>query len=327
MGGLWKGWLLAGAAIVAWLGLVLVWWLTAEPSAGTGMFALLAALVPCLLIVLLAQAFRRLDASQLEVRNLAALVGSQGATASARLTRPEIDAMFQKLNARQQVTDRALLALLEGRAADRTVLAEVAQNAARAANAKPRQTARAPRPLAAGGEAGQPSLPLATPAPQADAAPPSWADIVRALNFPEDQDDAAGFRAMHRAMADRQVAQVLRASEDVLNLLSQDGIYMDDLDPKPVDPVLWRRFAEGERGAEVSGLSAIEDPSALSLTRGRMRSDDVMRDAALHFIRHFDVLLKALCARVEEDEELARLGDTRTGRAFMLLATVTGALD
>jgi len=325
MQSVWKGWPIAGAAIFCWLALVAAWWLTTESGQGSGLFALMAALVPSTLIGLLAYVIQRLAVTREQLDNLALAASSQPRNAG-NLTRPEIDAMFQKLTARQQVSDRALLSLLEGRAADRTVLAEVAENSARAASVRTRPAAARPTPIIKS-EAGQSSLPLNEPHPEREDETPSWADLVRALNFPQDQDDDAGFRAMHRAMKDRQVAQVLRAAEDVLNLLSQDGIYMDDLNPTAVDPALWRRFAGGERGTVMSGLAAIDDQTALSLTRGRMRSDDVMRDAALHFIRHFDLLLKSLCARMEDDADIARLADTRTGRAFMLLATVAGALE
>ncbi|SOH94075.1 hypothetical protein SAMN06273572_103102 [Monaibacterium marinum] len=325
MQSVWKGWIIAGVAAFAWCALVAAWWASTTAEQGAGLFALLAAIVPTGLIAVLAVVFKRLAATRSQLDDIAQRINAQPTGTTAALTRPEIDVMFQKLSARQQVSDRALLALLEGRAADRTVLAEVAENTARAATVRPRAVPRV-TPIAKR-EAGQPSLPLNEPDTAVESDPPPWADLVRALNFPLDQDDAAGFRAMHRAMRDRQVAQVLRAAEDVLNLMSQDGIYMDDLKPVASDPSLWRQFAEGTRGAEMSGLAAINDQTALSLTRGRMRSDDVMRDAVLHFIRHFDILLKSICARVDDDDEVARLADTRTGRAFMLLATVAGALD
>ncbi|MEO1424063.1 MAG: hypothetical protein AAFV09_12950, partial [Pseudomonadota bacterium] len=74
-------------------------------------------------------------------------------------------------------------------------------------------------------------------------------------------------------------------------------------------------------------LAGIEDASALDTTRTRMRRDEVMRDAALHFMRRFDGLLKDLVAEGDADPTLRRLPATRSGRAFMLIAQVTGALD
>ena len=93
---------------------------------------------------------------------------------------------------------------------------------------------------------GQVVLPLGTPAE--DMAPPlERADFIRALNFPESPEDKAGFTALRRALKDRPTAQLVRAAQDVLTLLAQDGIYMDDLRPDRARPEIWRRFAHGQR--------------------------------------------------------------------------------
>ena len=54
-------------------------------------------------------------------------------------------------------------------------------------------------------------------------------DFITALNFPESPEDEEGFAALRRAMRDRRIAELVQASQDILTLLSQDGIYMDDL--------------------------------------------------------------------------------------------------
>jgi hypothetical protein len=169
----------------------------------------------------------------------------------------------------------------------------------------------------------QASLALAT-----EAVPPplASADVVRALNFPESVDDTEGFRAMRRALSDRQMAQLIQASQDVLTLLSQDGIYMDDLRPDRTRPDLWRRFAQGERGRTISALGGVHDRSSLALAAGRMRTDTIFRDAVHHFLRKFDQTLTGFEKRAT-DSELTELGDTRTARAFMLLGRVAGTFD
>ncbi len=330
MTGIWRGWLLAGGAILGWAVVVLAW-LLSQPAPGmaVALFCALAVLVPGGLAFILALTVRRLEDWRAEARELAFIVDElqEAAPQPAKPSR-ELSDMMARITERQRITDRALYALLEGREADRTVLEKVAENAARAAEGGSPSSRLLAKPLhpAPKPESAQRALPLDEPTSADSAGPPDRAEILRALNFPTDADDAAGFRAMRRAMGDRAVAQVLRAAEDVLNLLSQDGIYMDDLDPVATDPALWRRFAEGERGSELAGLAGIEDTTAISLTRGRMRTDEVMRDTALHFLRHFDLLLKEMAPQLA-DTDVGRLADTRTGRAFMLLATVTGALD
>jgi hypothetical protein len=179
-------------------------------------------------------------------------------------------------------------------------------------------------PRAAPGE-DEPSLALGTPAEQL-AAPVSVADFIRALNFPDSGEDAEGFRALRRALEERGTAKLIRAAQDVLTLLSQDGIYMDDLKPDRARPEVWRRFANGERGREVAGLGGVRDRSSLTLTAGRMRGDTIFRDAAHHFLRQFDKTFTEF-EKNASDAEVAELAETRTARAFMLLGRVTGTFD
>lgn len=180
-----------------------------------------------------------------------------------------------------------------------------------------------PAPQPTPGQPDQPSLALGT---EAVAPPLSTADFIRALNFPETADDVEGFRALRRALTDRQAAQVIQASQDVLTLLSQDGIYMDDLTPDRARPDVWRRFAQGERGRAVSGLGGVRDRSSLALSAGRMRTDTIFRDAVHHFLRKFDQML-AQFEKTASDTELVEMAETRTARAFMLLGRVAGTFD
>jgi hypothetical protein len=171
----------------------------------------------------------------------------------------------------------------------------------------------------------QAALALGSP-PEESRPPLSVADFISALHFPESPEDKAGFRALRLALEDRVVAKLIRAAQDVLTLLSQDGIYMDDLKPDLSRPDLWRRFAAGERGRSIAGLGGIRDRSSLALAAGRMKADPVFRDAAHHFLRAFDKTVAEFEPNAS-DAELAELGDTRTARAFMLLGRVTGTFD
>ena len=180
-------------------------------------------------------------------------------------------------------------------------------------------------PPAPGNDAPQPSLLFGTPAEALDD-PISIADFIKALNFPDNEHDKEGFRTLRRALKDPSTKKLIRASQDVLTLLSQDGIYMDDLRPDRAKPDLWRRFAKGERGKAVAGLGGIRDRSSLALSAGRMKQDPVFRDAVHHFLRQFDRTLEDF-EQNATDEEIALMGETRTARAFMLLGRVTGTFD
>lgn len=160
-----------------------------------------------------------------------------------------------------------------------------------------------------------------------DIAPPLPAeDLIRALHFPETVEDEAGFAALRRALKDRQTAQLINAAQDVLTLLSQDGIYMDDLRPELARPEVWRQFAGGTRGRAVAALGGIRDRSSLALTATRMKQDPIFRDAAHHFLRKFDTMLVEF-EKTATDSDLTALSDTRTARAFMLLGRVTGTFS
>ncbi|MGR3461591.1 MAG: hypothetical protein ACU0AX_03850 [Roseovarius sp.] len=179
-----------------------------------------------------------------------------------------------------------------------------------------------PAPAAPDLSSGQVVLPLGTPAEET-APPLERSDFIRALNFPESPEDKAGFTALRRALKDRPTAQLVRAAQDVLTLLAQDGIYMDDMRPDMARPEIWRRFAAGERGRAVAALGGIRDRSSLALTAARMKQDAIFRDAAHHFLRLFDRMVSDF-AETATDAEISNLSETRTARAFMLLGRVSG---
>jgi hypothetical protein len=182
-------------------------------------------------------------------------------------------------------------------------------------------TRRAPPVEDQGIDSAQPVLALENPIPAAEPIEPL--DFIRALHFPENETDDEGFAALRRAMQDHATGELIQAAQDVLTILSEEGIYMDDLRPDRARPEVWRAFATGARGHEVSGLGGIRDRSCLALTGGRMRSDPVFRDAAHRFLRAFDRQFAVFEAKAN-DGEIARFAETRSARAFMLLGRVAG---
>lgn len=191
---------------------------------------------------------------------------------------------------------------------------------------RPDQAATQPTPPAPNTEGGdQGSLALGTLAEELS--PPLPADdFIRALNFPETAEDEEGFAALRRALRDRRTAQLIQAAQDVLTLLSQDGIYMDDLRPDMARPDIWRQFAQGTRGRAIASLGGVRDRTSLALTSGRMKQDHIFRDAAHHFLRLFDRMI-AEFEPSASDADLSALSETRTARAFMLLGRVAGTFN
>lgn len=171
----------------------------------------------------------------------------------------------------------------------------------------------------------QRSLGLDSP-PEDMREPISVSEFIRAANFPETAEDKEGFRALRRALEDRDASKLIRSAQDVLTLLSEDGIYMDDLNPDRAKPEAWRRFADGQRGRTVAALGGIRDRSCLALSAARMKSDPIFRDTVHHFLRHFDRTFSAFSQHAT-DEEIVKLADTRSARAFMLLGRVTKTFE
>ncbi len=179
-------------------------------------------------------------------------------------------------------------------------------------------------PSSAGVE-GQSALALGTSAEDMQPAL-TRAELIRAVNFPENTEDVEGFAALRMALKNRQAAKLIQAAQDVLTLLSEEGIYMDDLRPDIARPDVWRAFASGERGRAIAPMGGIRDRSSLALTAARMRSDPIFRDASHHFLRQFDSQY-ALFADGASDTEIANFATTRTARAFMLLGRVSGTFN
>lgn len=167
----------------------------------------------------------------------------------------------------------------------------------------------------------QPALPLEGGSDGTDL---SLSDAIQALNFPQDAQDQAGFAVLRRALQRHDLAKLLQASEDCLNLLAHQGIYTDDLMPAPASAPEWRQFAKGGAArAELMPLTGITDSAALEKVQAQMRADPIFRDTALYFQRRFDRMLQD-AAPEASDEEVLRLVDTRSGRAFVLLVQVGG---
>lgn len=151
-------------------------------------------------------------------------------------------------------------------------------------------------------------------------------ELIKALNFPDNAKDTDGFRVLQRAFKDRTTSKLLYLSQEVLTMLSEDGIYMDELRVENPSASAWRSFANGERGKEVAALGMIRDRTALTLSNTRLKSDSVFREKVHGFLTQFDVILTEF-EETAEDNELVEMGKTRSAIAFMLLGRISGAFS
>ncbi len=305
---------------LVWLALVGAFFFFVRPSSGaqsllSSVMTLVGILLPIAMIWIAAILSRVSREMRNEARELrASLEAMRRAWASQGMTRA-MPAMEKKL-------DEIALAARQTESAIAT-FTSLRSGVATVPSADHKAALIAPR--AAGPAEDQPALALGTPAEDMRA-PISVTDFIRAMNFPDNAEDKDGFRALRRALEDRTISKLIRAAQDLLTLLSQDGIYMDDLRPDRAKPEVWRRFARGERGREIAALGGVRDRSSLALTAGRMRQDAIFRDVAHHFLRQFDKTFAEFESNAS-DQEVAALAETRTARAFMLLGRVTGTFD
>lgn len=311
--------IIAVALSLVWLAGAGLFFLVLEPS-GTGpanglrfIMTMLAIFMPVAMIWVAATAARasrimREESARLQTAidalRHAYVAGRQGGA-----TEPSITRKLDEIAAAQRKAE-ATLAMF---------------HSTREATAPRPASMAAPATAAPNSAEDQPALALGTPA-EALAPPLANEDFIRALNFPETAEDSDGFAALRRALRDRPTAQLVQAAQDILTLMSQDGIYMDDLRPDMAKPDVWRRFAEGARGKAIAGLGGVRDRSSLALTAGRMKQDTIFRDAAHHFLRVYDKTFAQFADRAS-DAEIAAFGNTRTSRAFMLLGRVAGTFD
>lgn len=312
--------MMAVALSVVWVIAVVAFVLRAPEGVTTPglVMTLMMVFLPLALIWAAVTTLRSVRALRYEAAQLQAAVEAMraayvtGQAASGGGSNSKVEQKLEEIAAAQKHTDSVLATFTSRR--DTTLVVPSAD----------RKTALA-LPVATSEGDEQPALALGTPA-EALRKPLSVGDFILALQFPENPDDRDGFRALRLALEDRTVAKLIRSAQDVLTLLSQEGIYMDDLKPERARPEVWRRFASGERGRAIAGLGGIRDRSSLALAGSRMRSDPIFRDAAHHFLRTFDKTF-AEFEKNATDTELANLSDTRTARAFMLLGRTTGTFD
>ena len=285
--------LVIGAALTAlWLVMLLVFWLTGS-SAASGAprwISVVAALMPLGLIWLAVGIARAIDALRAEAHDL-----------RAQLDRERVMAEPPRSPAPAPASRAAAPAPRP---------APMPRPAAAPRRADPAAAAVDPRQTSLGLDAPEPlDLPGET--------------VILALNFPDGPDDTAAIAALREALRDPDQARLIRSAQDVVTLLAERGIITDDLDTDPTDPAAWRRFGDGQRGRAVSGVGAIRDPAALEAATAAMRGDEVFRDAVHHFLRLFDRSVTELMPQLTDDEILW-LAQTRSARAFMLLARAAG---
>tara|TARA_A100001011_G_C14154387_1_gene775419 strand:- start:172 stop:900 length:729 start_codon:yes stop_codon:yes gene_type:complete len=150
----------------------------------------------------------------------------------------------------------------------------------------------------------------------------NWDLLLKALHFPNDKNDAVGFEALNLARQNNSVLQLLRVSEDFLNLLAQDGIYLDDLNIEAPPVEAWLNFVNTDKKLSAKRLSCIGIEGYIKKLKIRVKADTVFRDTALTLFRRFDKLLRDKIGTAK-DYQIFQLATTRSGKAFLIVGKIS----
>ena len=150
----------------------------------------------------------------------------------------------------------------------------------------------------------------------------SWDILLKALNFPNDKNDSSGFMALSIARRNDTVLRLLQVSEDFLNLLAQDGIYLDDLKIEQPQVQAWLNFVKIDKQQYNHRLDCLGIDEHIVKLKMRAKSDAVFRDTSLMLIRRFDKLLRYKL-NAADNHHVLKIAETRTGKAFLIVGKIS----
>lgn len=171
-----------------------------------------------------------------------------------------------------------------------------------------------------GGRAG------AAPGPARSAASGSldWVKLIAAANFPESEDDQETLDALYAVLTDSETAALLQAAEDALSGLADIGLFMEDMQPHHAPAELWRSYIVDGKKTDALDLGGIRDPHAIEDTTEALRSKQDFAKIAERFLDRYETMVERLFSEAPQQTMVVELADTRSGRAYMLLARASG---
>jgi len=149
-----------------------------------------------------------------------------------------------------------------------------------------------------------------------------WEKFVKAANFPENERDTATLDALYDVLTDPEAAALLQSSEDTLATLADIDLYMEDFIPEMSSVSAWRGHLDGI----ASNVIPIQSPVEQSRISAKIAADDKFRKLSERFVERYHVVAKRLFAEGADGKLAVELSDTRTGRAYLLVADALGRL-
>jgi hypothetical protein len=152
--------------------------------------------------------------------------------------------------------------------------------------------------------------------------PLTWELILKALHFPNDEHDLMGFSALKIARKNNTFSELLQVSEDFLNLIAQDAIYLDDLKIEPPPVEAWLSFISTNQNLNRRRLNCVGIDRQIKRLKSRIKTDTIFRDTSLMLMRRFDVLLRDHL-KLANDDQIFKIAETRTGKAFLIVGKLS----
>lgn len=148
-----------------------------------------------------------------------------------------------------------------------------------------------------------------------------WGKFVKAANFPENERDTETLDALYEVLTDPEAAALLQSSEDVLATLADLDLYMEDFVPEMSPISVWRAHLKGQ-----SGVQRIDAPIEQSRINAKLEADGAFLKLSERFVERYQSLLKRFFAEGSDERLAIELADSRTGRAYILMADALGKL-
>ncbi len=151
-----------------------------------------------------------------------------------------------------------------------------------------------------------------------------WGKFTRAANFPESEDDIETLDALYDVLTDPEAASLLQCAEDTLASLADIDLYMEDFTPPRGTVDAWRAHLDGSGGRAIDGIDASVEQSRI---RAKLNADKGFEHLAAKFLDRYEEMGRRLLAEAEEPGLITDLSNTRTGRAYLMIAGPAGRLS
>ena len=151
-----------------------------------------------------------------------------------------------------------------------------------------------------------------------------WQKFARAANFPESEEDVETLDALYDVLTDPEAASLLQCAEDTLASMADIDLYMEDFVPRLVPVTTWRNHLDGSGGERINGIDA---PVEQSRIRAKLNADKGFEHLCAKFMDRYEEMGRRLLNETDNEKLIVDLSNTRTGRAYLMIAEAAGRLS